>query len=286
MKNKLIYLGLPLAIALIINNNNRNKNIARNESNAETLGWGSLYDNENPYEPPEDLIKYDKEKNKYIGLKYDLIFDGEEYSEIRREKNGSILNAVGNLKLITHIRYSSKVLNLNKDDVITGIQFRIATGWLGVANEPSGNREWSTPSNFESDDYQIYLGNSKKKIQLKKNYESNVNQTEDFKLVKKGVQWEDKEWPFGKVPLNNFGPILKFDKEFIYKGGDILLEINYPNKTSTEIVNTEAQAFKQINSDLGQSTFFDYKFKSNVLPLKDFILDVQFEIKKNNICEN
>ena len=65
----------------------------------------------------------------------------------------------------------------------------------------------------------------KKKLQMTKDYQTNINKTDDFKLVKQGGKMEDREWPFTKI-LNDFGPILKFDQEFTYFGDDLFVEIN------------------------------------------------------------
>ena len=266
MSNKLIY----LALGLLMYNENESK--SRNFDNAKKLGWDSKYNNSNPY---PGFVEYDENKE-YVGLNYDLIFDGKDYSKVRRRKDLGFYSPLGKMKIISHINYNPKVLNLKKGDIITGIQFRIYTGYIGWLGEPSGYREWSTPSNFESYGYQISLGNSKK-LQMTKDYQTNINQT-DFKLVKQGVKWEDKEWPFGKAPLNDFGPILKFDQEFTYQGDDLFLEINYPDQKSLEKVNTYAQGFK---TDLTEVTFFSYIDKTSVFPIKKEILDIQFEVIRN-----
>tara|TARA_B100001248_G_C27384512_1_gene458886 strand:+ start:910 stop:1755 length:846 start_codon:yes stop_codon:yes gene_type:complete len=278
MTNKLIYLALGLALL-----NSKGEDKSRNKSNAKELGWGTEYNNENPY---PGSVKYDENKE-YVGLNYDLIFDGKEYSgKLRREKHLRVFNPLGNKKNILHQKYSPKVLkkgdvNLKKGDIITGIQFRITTGYRsGVIGEPSGNREWSTPSNFESTCYQISLGNSEN-LKLTKDYQTNLNQINDFKLVKQGVKWEDKEWPFGKVPLNDFGPILKFDHEFIYQGDDLFLEIYYYDKQSSENVYTYAQGFEKFSDNLTDTTFFSYIDKTSVSSIEKWILDIQFEVIRN-----
>ena len=244
-----------------------------NIPNAKNLGWGTKYNNKNPY---PGIVKYDDNKD-YVGLNYDLIFDGQEYSKIRRKKENAMYNSLGSFKIIAHHKYSPKILNLKKGDIITGIQFRIATGIKKIfLGEPSGNRKWSTPSNFESTGYKILLGNSKK-IVLTKDYQSNINQTDDFKLVKQGVKWEDKEWPFGKVPLNDFGPILEFDQEFIYLGDDLFLEIYYPDQKSLEKVDTYAQGFTNFNDNLGETKYY-YIDKTTDSEIEKVMLDIQFEI--------
>jgi len=267
MTNKLIYLALGFALY-----NSKGADQSRNKVNAKKLGWGFKYNNENPY---PGLVKYDENKE-YVGLNYDLIFDGKEYSKVRRRKNIGFYNPLGFLKIKSHINYNPKVLNLKKGDIITGIQFRIYSGYKGFFGEPSGHREYSTPSKFESIGYKISLGNSKN-LEMTKDYQTNINQTDDFKLVKEGVKWEDKEWPFGKVPLNDFGPILKFDQEFTYQGGDLLLEINYPDQKSLEKVDTYAQAFKNFSDNLGETKFY-YIDKTTNTGVEKLILDIQFEV--------
>jgi len=263
---KNILIGITLGLFLL--NNNKSRNL----SDATKLGWGTIYNNENPY---PGKVKKDDDKD-YIGLNYDLIFDGQYYSDIRKNIHRRFWNPLGAKKNIVHTKYSSKLLKLKKGDKITGIQFRIATeykGYKGLA-EPSGNRPTSTPSNFISDGYKISLGNSNN-LNITKNYQFNLNQTNDLKQVKKGVNWEAEEWPFGKVPLNDFGPILKFDQDFIYQGNNLFLEINYPDKHSEDTIRTHAQGFV---IDTVQTTYFSYSDNKSVWKIENTCLDIQFEV--------
>ena len=268
IKTILAVLGITLLANKIEN--------SRNIENAKKLGWGTEYSNENPY---PGLVEYDENKE-YVGLNYDLLFNKNKYVTVKSDKMMSILTLLGNQNNIIHANYKSQLLKLKKGDKITGIQFRIVTG-VKISEEPSGNREWSTPSNFKSKGYKISLGNSNK-IDLTLDYLSNIKQSDDFTSVKKGVKWKDEEWPFGKIPINKFGPILRFDQdsEFTYQGGDIILEINYPEEqynTELEDIKTFAQGYENISENLSQIAFFNHNTKE----LKDWCLDIQFEVIRN-----
>ena len=265
MPSKLIYLAFGLVYFL---HNSKNENKTRNLYNAIKLGWSSKYNNKNPY---PGLVKYDENKE-YVGLNYDLIFDGKEYSKVRKKIFvSSFIN-----KEILHQTYSSKVLNLKKGDLITGIQCKIATGFKGYIGEPSGNRIWSTPSNYKSNDLKISLGNlDDSSLVLKNDYYSNIKLVKNFTEVKKGLEWEDKDWPFGKVPLNDFGPIFKLDKEFIYNGENLFLEIEFP---IINYIKTKFQMYLCVNQTFASNTYFDNKKVNNIDPPEPVILDIQFEV--------
>lgn len=272
IKTILAVLGITLLANKIEN--------SRNIENAKKLGWGAEYSNEKPY---PGLVEYDENKE-YVGLNYDLLFNKNKYVTVKSDKMMSILTLLGNQNNIIHANYKSQLLKLKKGDKITGIQFRIVTG-VKISEEPSGNREWSTPSNFQSKGYKISLGNSKK-IDLTLDYLSNIKQSCDFTSVKKEVKWKDEEWPFGKIPLNNFGPILRFnqDKEFTYLGGDLILEINYPEEqynTELEDIKTLAQGYENISENLSEIAFFNHNTTELNVSLKDWCLDIQFEVIRN-----
>lgn len=266
-KNVLLY----ITTGVILLNNFKKEN--RNIDAAAKLGWGQKYNNQNPY---LGMVKYDEDKE-YVGLNKELFYDLNKIrvSQFTKRYN----DPLGNTNDILHQHYNKKVLNLLDGDKITGIQFRIHAGTKSFGGDDSGNQDFSTPSNFKSDNYIIKIGNMKLDSKLEADYQKNIDKCSDIFTVKKGVEWKAEEWPFGKVPENDYGPILKFDTPIIYTGDDILIEINYSDKESDGKIGTSAEGLV-FKSTIEESTILKSIFRRKSNKLKEYQDSIK-KIKKN-----
>ena len=136
--------------------------------------------------------------------------------------------ALGNFDNTVHTVYNASLLaaaGLNAGDVLNGLQFRL--------NGPDNVPIWSVT------DYQIRLGTSNFSAgDLRNDFAD--NRGADYTLVRSGALTLDGTEFDGSSTAptagpgtpNAFGPLWTFDTNFVYNGGDLLLEY-----THTEIDN-------------------------------------------------
>ena len=164
--------------------------------------------------------------------------------------------------------------NLQKNDKITGFQLGIHTGLYRYMGEPSGKRIITVPEdiNLKKDQFKIYMLNVAKNYKFSDKIDIN-SFFDDKQLVKQGLEWEAKDWPFGRNDNNLYGPHIDFDSKFEYLGEDLLIIIQ--NK------KTFNMGFQVIKSENEFNNFVKYKYLDRSYNNK-YGLDIRLELERNN----
>ena len=185
-------------------------------------------------------------------------------------------------KLIAIDNYNSKYFkNLQKGDKITGFQLKIFKGIHKFLGKPSGNRLSTTPQNINltNDEFKIYMLNVSKDYKFSDKIDFN-SFLDNKQLVKQGLEWEAKDWPFGRTDDNLYGPHIDFDSKFEYLGDNLLFIIYF---NSNQNVDMWLNSYRCVNEfdNLGKTIYYlsdgNYRLSEN---FSNGVPDIRLELER------